>query len=119
MSPSASEPSELDKIKAEVAQSRADLADTVDELAGRLNVKTQAKAKAQDVRQAAAQKTTQLKQSLPPQVQRAMDTVGAKAAPHARRANELARPHRSKILAGTLAAAVLLIALRRRGEDES
>jgi len=109
-----SEPSEVDQIKAQVEQSRADLADTVDELAERLNVKSQAKAKADDLRSAAAAKATRLKQSMPAPVQHAIDTVAAKATPVARRTAEVARPHRSKILAGAAAATMALVILRRR-----
>jgi hypothetical protein len=53
----ATAPSGADDIKADIERTRSELSDTVDELAHRLDVKSQVEERAASVRQAVAEKT--------------------------------------------------------------
>ena len=107
-------PTSTEQIRAEIEQTRAELADTVDQLSDRLNVKAQAGRKADDLKHTIVEKGAQAKASAPQPVQQAMDKVGEKAGPVAHQVNDATRPHRIKILAGAVAALVVLVVVRRR-----
>lgn len=86
-----------DEIRDEIERTRAELAETVDELTERLNVKHQAQVKADAAKAAAAEKIEVAKQT-------AGDTVAA------------AKPYQTQILsvaAGVGALVTLLLVLRR------
>ena len=75
---------EADRIRSEIDETRVDLADTVDALSAKLDVKAQAKAKADDVKATVT------------------DTVAK------------AKPYRSQILAAATVAVVVAIVISRR-----
>ena len=86
-----------DAIREDIERTRAKLAETVDELSERLNVKHQAQLKADAAKTAAAERLTAAKHT-------ASDTVAA------------AKPHQGKIVsaaAGVGAAVALFLVLRR------
>ncbi|MBE7189462.1 DUF3618 domain-containing protein [Jatrophihabitans endophyticus] len=108
------DPSDLDAIRSDIEQTRAELADTVEQVADKLNVKSQVGHKTESVKKAAAEKATQAKASTPEPVQNALNAVGAKAGPPAHRAGEAMAPHRGKIIAGLAGGLVIFVIVRRR-----
>jgi hypothetical protein len=101
-------------VQSDIEQARADLAETVDALAGKLDVKAQASHKVAEAKQKAADTATRMKQSAPPPVQHALDVAGEKGRPLVQKAE----PHRNKIIAGVAVAVVLVLIVRkmRRGD---
>ena len=75
------------EIRADIEQTRAELADTVDALTGKLDVKARASDKIADVK--------------------------TRAGTAANAATEQVRPYGKQILLGTLAAAVVLVVVRK------
>ena len=62
----AAEPEGMTEIKADIERTRAELSDTVDELAHRLDVKAQVGEKAESVKESVVAKATQVQESAPP-----------------------------------------------------
>jgi hypothetical protein len=115
----APEPSDPDHIRASIAAARAELGDTVDQLAAKLDLKAQASAQITDLTDRATQSAKQAWQSAPPQAQHAVAAAADTLGPTARQLSTRARPHRTKFAAG---AAVLLLAIivrRRRPGGQS
>ncbi len=106
-------PSDPDEIRAEIEQTRADLADTVDALSAKLDVKARAGDKAHELKQSVADATTRAKESAPPQVQQSLDRAQAVLEPAVGKAVEAARPYRTQLLIGVAVAVVLLVVRRR------
>jgi hypothetical protein len=115
-----------DEVRAEIYQTRADLAETVDALSDKLDVKGRAKSKADEVSATAkakahevsttvAEKATELKSQAPPQVQEALDRGAAAIGPAAAKAE----PYRSQIAAGAGALVLLMMVRRRRKRRKS
>ena len=102
-----------DEIRADIEQTRNELAETVDQVIDKLNPKTQVSDKAHAVRDAAAARATQAKEAAPPPVQHVLDSIGQRTAPVAKQVNDATAPHRSKIAAGVAAAVVALLVVRR------
>jgi MYXO-CTERM domain-containing protein len=107
-------PTDPDAIRAEIEQTRAELAETVDALASKLDVKGQAADKAEAAKAKVGAKASQAKAAAPEPVQHVMDTVGAKAGPVAHQVNAKVEPHRGKLIAGVGAGLLVLLVLRRR-----
>ena len=103
-----------DAIRADIERTRAELAETVDALSAKLDVRAQASDKADAAKAKAGELAGQAKAAAPEPVQHAMDAVGAKAAPLAHQVNVSTEPHRGKIIAGVGAAFVVFVVLRRR-----
>lgn len=125
VSPPASDP---DAIRADIEQTRAELAETVDALGAKLNVKAQAsdaitsakQTVTDTVKDKAASAAGSVRNVTPAPVQSALDTVGAKAAPVAHRVAATTEPYRGKVLAGAgIALLVLLIVRKRRSARTS
>lgn len=112
-------PSSPDAIRADIEQTRAELAETVDALGDKLNVKAQAADKADAAKQKVAATAAQARAAAPEPVQHALDSVGAKAGPAAHQLAVTTEPHRGKILAGTGAALLLLLVVRRRRKNRA
>jgi hypothetical protein len=93
------EPNGAEDLRTDIAETRADLRDTVDELSTRLDVKTQTKRRVQRVKALAADAATQLKRS---------------PAESLRSAARRAKPYTKQIVAGTSAAALALVVIRIR-----
>lgn len=109
-----------DAVRADIDRTRAELADTVDQLADKLNVRAQASQKAGAARDRISETAARAKASAPPQVQHVLDRAAEKVAPVAHQVSSRAVPHRGKIIAGMLAAIIVLrVMRRRRGRGES
>ena len=87
-----------DEIRADIEEARAELADTVDRLTEKLDVKAQAGRKADQAKQAVAERAHHLKQSAPAPVADAADTLA---------------PYRKQIALGAAASFVAFIVVRR------
>ena len=112
---SESDPASVDEIRTDIEQTRAELAKTVDALSDRVNVKARAGDKVGEAKAKVSGAAAQAKAKAPEPVQRALDTVGAKAGPIAHQAAERIRPYRKQILVGVGAStAALLLILRRK-----
>jgi len=109
---------EAELARQQIEQTRAELAETVDALSDKLNAKAQAAEKVGEVKARIAATAHQAKQSAPEPVQRALDAAGAKASPVAHQVAQRTAPYRGKIIAGALAAAVVLIVVRRKRAAE-
>jgi hypothetical protein len=107
-------PADPDQIREEIEATRADLADTVDALSTKLDVKAQAKSKAHEVQATVSDTLSKAKQSAPPPVQTSLDRVGAALGP----ALAKAKPYRRQIIAAVGAAAAVLVLARRRGRSK-
>lgn len=105
------EPADTNDIRQEIEATRADLADTVDSLSAKLDVKAQAKAKASDVKATVTDAAAKAKQAAPPPVQHSLDRAGAAIRPAVAKAD----PYRVQILAGVGLAVVVVLLARRRG----
>lgn len=97
-----------DELKAEIERTRADLAETVDALTTKLDVKAQARQRAAQAQAKLGERVRALTASAPPQVQQALTRAGEAARPMAAKAQEDKR--RTALIAGGV---VLLLALRR------
>jgi hypothetical protein len=115
--PKYSSEDEAEIVREDIAQARAELAQTVDALSEKLDVKQQAADKVNEAKQKVVETAQHAKESAPEPVQRALDSVGAKAGPTAHRVAEQAAPHRGKIIAGLAVTAVVLMILRRKRAD--
>jgi hypothetical protein len=98
-----------DEIREEIDRTRADLAQTVDALHDKLDVKARAKTKAHDVSASVSTTATKLMQQAPPPVQAALDRSASAIAPAAAKA----QPYRSQIALGAGGAVVVLLIIRR------
>ena len=99
-----------DQVREEIDQTRTDLAQTVDALAAKLDVKARAKTKAHDVSATVTETATKLKSQAPPPVQDALDRGAAALGPAAAQA----QPYRSQIAAGAGFLLLLMMFRRRR-----
>lgn len=112
--PKHSSEDEAELVREDIAQARADLADTVDALSEKLDVKQHAADRISEAKAKVAETAHHAKQSAPQPVQRALDTVGAKAGPTAHRVAEKSAPHRGKIIAGLVVSTLVLVIVRRK-----
>jgi len=104
--------SESDAIKADIERTRAELADTVDSLTAKLDVKAQARHRVQEAEQRAVQSYEQAKAKAPEPVRQAIDTVEGAARPLAAKAAEDKR--RTMLLVGGVLLAFIIVRRIRR-----
>lgn len=102
-------PLSTDAIRADIEEARAELADTVDRLTEKLDVKAQAGRKADQAKQAVALRAQHLKESAPAPVANTMDALG----PVAHKVNDATAPHRKQIALGAVASVVAFLVVRR------
>lgn len=102
------------EIREDIDRTRGELADTVDGLAQKMDVKSQAADRLAAAKQRAQVALHRARQSAPEPVGRAADATAAKLGPPARSAAAAVRPHRAKIAAGAGLAAVVALVVRRR-----
>jgi hypothetical protein len=106
---------------AEIEQTRAELADSVDQLSDKLSSKSQFGHRVESVRQAVSTGAAKAEAAAPPQVQHAVEKVGEQVGAVAHQVNVKTEPHRSKIVAGAAAALALVVGLvllqRKRRND--
>ena len=103
-----------EQIRTDIEQTRAELADTVDALSDKLNVKARAGDKAGEAKAKVSSAVAQAKAKTPEPVQHAFETVGARARPVAHQASEQIRPYRKQILIGVAAAMAVLLIVRKK-----
>jgi hypothetical protein len=100
---------EVGQLKSDIERTRAELAETVDALAAKLDVKAQARERMHAVADQAGQAMGRARSSAPVPVQHALDTVEQAARPVVAKA--AADKKRAALVAGGLV--VLLLVLRR------
>jgi ElaB/YqjD/DUF883 family membrane-anchored ribosome-binding protein len=108
---------EADAVRADIEATRQELADTVNALTEKVNVKARAGDKAAELRQKLTEAAGRARAAAPPPVQRALDATGQKAGPMASRISAQAAPYRGKIIAGSAVLVAALLVLRRRSGD--
>ncbi len=113
------ETSKTDDIKAEIEQTRSDLADSVDALAAKADVKARGKEQLAHAKESAADALDRAKQSAPEPVQQALDKAASTVGPAAAKARDTAAPYRKQILIGVGVLFVLLVLRGRRHSDHS
>jgi hypothetical protein len=96
-------------LQAEIEQTREQLGETVDQLAAKLDVKTQAKERVDAVKTTISDKAAQAKSAAPPQVQHALERAGSAAAPTVKKAKQ----YDKQLLIGAAALLLLFILVRR------
>lgn len=94
--------SQQDIVKSDIEQTRAELADTVDALSAKLDVKARAGEKVDQAKSKVSEAASKAVQAAPDPVQHALHSAGQKAA-----------PHRGKIAAAVAGAIVVLMVVRR------
>lgn len=94
-------------IQADIEQTRAELADTVDALSAKLDVRSQAAHKAQELGERATLKVEQAVAAAPEPVQQALGKAAATARPAVQRA--AADPTRTAKVAGAVVVALLVL----------
>jgi len=95
-------------LRAELDETREKLADTVDLLAAKVDVKAQAEQRNDSVKSTVADKAAHAKNAAPPPVQHALEEAGAAASPAVAKAKQ-----HKQLLIGASVLILLLIALRR------
>jgi hypothetical protein len=100
---------DAESVKAEIVATRAELAETADALAAKLDVKAQASHKLHETGDRMSAKYQELKSSAPPQVQKAIAKVEQAAQPVLAKAGE-DKKRTAMITAGGL---IALLVLRR------
>jgi ABC-type transporter Mla subunit MlaD len=98
-----------EQLRAEIEDTREQLGATVDQLAGKLDVKAQAKERVEAVKATISDKAAQAKNAAPPQVQHALEQAGSAAAP----AVDKAKQYNKQLLLGAAVLLLLLILVRR------
>ncbi|MDT4892414.1 MAG: hypothetical protein QOE97_1449 [Pseudonocardiales bacterium] len=108
--------SDVHAIQADIERTRAELADTVDALAAKLDVKAQAKQRAHELAVQAGDRVEKAKAVAPEPVQQALDKVTEVSRPVVAKAAEDKR-RTAVIVAGALVALLVLRRVRRRALD--
>ena len=104
--------SDVDDLKSEIEQARAELADTVDALTAKLDVKAQAAERAHELAGKASERYSEAKQSAPEPVRQALGTVEHAARPVVAKARQ--DPRRAAVIAGGVVLALLVLRRLRR-----
>ena len=105
--------SDVEDLKSEIEQTRAELADTVDALTAKLDVKAQASERAHELAGKAAARYEEAKSSAPEPVRQAIGTVEQAARPVVHKAKQ--DPRRAALIAGGVLVALLVLRRLRRG----
>ena len=104
---------EQERLKAEIEATRAELAETADALAAKLDMKAQASKKVHEAGEKVSDRYTHVKESAPPPVQKALDTTERAVSPLM--AQAAADKRRTvMVLAGTVALILVIRRVRRR-----
>jgi len=106
--------SDPDEIKAEIDRTRADLAETVGALSAKLDVKAQAKQRATQAQAKVGERLQALTASAPQPVQQALTRAGEVARPVAAKAGEDKR-RTAAVAGGALLLLLIVRRVRRRG----
>jgi hypothetical protein len=104
--------SDTEDLKSEIERTRAELADTVDALTAKLDVKAQAQHRAQELAGKAATTYGNAKASAPEPVQQAIGTVEHAARPVVEKARQ--DPKRTAMIAGGVLVALLILRRLRK-----
>jgi hypothetical protein len=97
---------DVGELKSDIERTRAELADTVDALAAKLDVKAQARHRAHDAATRASQAVERVRAATPQPVQHALDAVGHASKPLVERAAR--NKKRTALIVGGVLAAVVV-----------
>ena len=107
---------ETDEVRADISGTRAELADTIDHLKAKLDVKNRARGQVAGMTSAARDRVDQAKQRMdqarrdaPEPVQQALERTEAALGPVAKRA----RPYRTQIALAVVSALLVTVLVRR------
>lgn len=112
MSANGSTPSGAREIKADIERTRAELAETVDALAAKLDVKAQARHRAHEAATQATEAVDRARAAAPAPVQQALDTIEEFSRPALAKAAE-DKQRTALVLGGALLALLILRRTRR------
>lgn len=102
-------------IRAEIAQARAELADTVEQLAAKLDVKQQTRQRVTDTRTLAIQRLSSAKDSAPQSVSQALDKLSETVLPVLNQVVQRARVNPRQVLVAVSVAVIITFIGRRAG----
>lgn len=102
-------------LRAEIARARAELADTVNQLSAKLDVKQQARQRVDETRASAAQRLREAKQSAPQSVGQALDKLSETVLPVLSQAVQRARANPQQALVVVTVVVVITLIGRRAG----
>jgi hypothetical protein len=111
-----SPPETVAEIKSDIERTRAELAETVDALTAKLDVKEQAKQRVHEIAERAGSKYEQAKASAPEPVQQAIGTVEQAARPVVDKAAQDKR--KTAMIAGGVVVLVLIVRRIRRSHRD-
>jgi ElaB/YqjD/DUF883 family membrane-anchored ribosome-binding protein len=112
--PETSEVNEVEAVRADIEAARDELAQTVDALHDKLDVKGRASDSVAAAKERIAETAQRAKAAAPQPVQQALDRAGERAAPVVTQTSQQLAPHRGKIIAGAVGLLVVVWILRRR-----
>lgn len=104
----------LDAIRADIDSTRAELADTVDRVAKKLDVRSRAGDRAATLKLNAEAKFSAIRQGAPPPVRDGLDKIVLAAGPPARRTATVLAPHRKQLALATIFGLLALVVVRHR-----
>lgn len=104
-----------DVLRAEIAQARSELADTVDQLAVKLDVKQQARQRMDDTKATALQRLQQARDSAPQPVVQALDRLSDTVLPVLGQAVRRVRENPRQVLVAASVAVMITLIGRRAG----
>jgi vacuolar-type H+-ATPase subunit H len=102
-------------LRAEIAQARAELADTVDQLSAKLDVKQQARQRVDETKASAVQRLREAKQRAPQPVGQALDKLSEAVLPVLSQAVQRARANPQQALVAATVVVVITLIGRRAG----
>lgn len=119
--PTSSEPATADELRDDIAKTRSELADSVDALSAKLDMKAQARRKLDVARARAGDTLSRSKQRIVTPVQTAAGKAGpamhqaiGKVTPVARNGARQAKAHGAKVLVAAVPVVVFLVVRHRR-----
>jgi uncharacterized protein DUF3618 len=106
--------SKPDAVRADLEATRDELADTVNTLGRKLDMKTRARDTVSQGTSKVSDVVGRARQSMPPNIRRAVDQAAAKTKPIIQRVSERATPYRAKLIAGLISSTVIVWAVANR-----
>jgi hypothetical protein len=104
----------IERRRADVAHSRAELGAAVEQLTDKLDVKSQAHDQVDHVLNTAKDTAIKLKEAAPDPVQRAVEHAGDRVGPVLEGSRQRLDPYRKQAVVGAVVLVLLILVLRRR-----
>lgn len=104
----------LEAIRADIVSTRAELADTVDQVVMKLDVKARASDRVASLRQTAGEKVSAVRQGAPSPLRECLEKSVVAAGPSARRTATALAPYRGQIAFGATFSLLALVIVRHR-----